>query len=87
MITPLYTVDIPPAIYDHPFPGKVVVHNHLLSEIPKYWASWQIACAPIGVRRRGTCEIHILTPGQDDGWPGDHRGARGMSYGRKLVTA
>jgi len=65
MIIQLYTVDIPPAIYDHPFPGKVVVYNHLLAEMPKYCAGWQIACAPIAVHPGGTCEIHILTPGQN----------------------
>ena len=63
---PLYTVDIPPAIYDHPFLGKVVVHNHLLSEMPKYCDRWQTSCAPIGVHAGGTCDIYILTPSEDN---------------------
>jgi hypothetical protein len=62
---PLYTVEIPPAIYDHPFPGRVTTSNHFLYEIPKYCDRWQIACAPIGINHAETCHIHILTPGQD----------------------
>lgn len=69
MPVPLYTADLPPAIFDHPFPGRVAIHNHLLAEMPKYCARWQIACAPISVHPGGTCEIHILTPGQDDVTP------------------